>query len=108
MMRVIVDNSAGGDAQLAADVERGLRDRGFDVELRAPPRGASFDTGIHPIGIGIVIRVPHRPDSVAASAIEDVVRDALMRRPSLRRRSRAVPVHLGDTARLIEWIDVFG
>jgi hypothetical protein len=36
-----------------------------------------------------------------------VVRAALQHRPSLRRRSRSVPVHLGETARVVEWIDLY-
>jgi hypothetical protein len=42
------------------------------------------------------------------SAIEDVVRAALQHRSSLRRRTRTVPVYLGETARALVWIDVFG
>jgi hypothetical protein len=41
------------------------------------------------------------------SAIEQDVRAALLHRPSIRRQTRSVPVHLGDTARVLEWIDVF-
>jgi len=35
------------------------------------------------------------------------VRDALMRHPSMRRRTRAVPVAVGQGGRVITWIDVF-
>jgi hypothetical protein len=35
------------------------------------------------------------------------VRAALRHRPSERRRTRSVPVHLADTARVFEWIDIF-
>jgi hypothetical protein len=106
-MQVIVDNSAGGDSRLADDVAGGLRSHGLDVELRAPGPSAMFDTGVHLVSTGLAIRVSERPDRVTLSAIEDVVRTALLHRPSLRRRTRSVPVHLGETARVLEWIDVF-
>jgi hypothetical protein len=106
-MRVIVDNSAGGDARFADDVVAALRSRGLDVELRAPGPTAMFDTGVHLVSTGLAIRVSERPDRALLGTIESVVRTALIQRPSLRRRTRSVPVHLGDTARVLEWIDVF-
>ncbi len=106
-MRVIVDNSAGGDSQFADEVARGLRDRGIEVELR-PSRGATFDTAVHLVDAGTVIRVEPRPDRETLRAIESVVRDALEHRSSLRRRTRSVPVRLGESERAIAWIDVFG
>ena len=106
-MRVIVDNSAGGDAGLADAVVAGLRDRGLDVDLVTPGPTAMFDTAVHLVSLGLAIRVSERPDRATLAAIEDVVRAALIQRPSLRRRTRSVPVHLGDTARVLEWIDVF-
>jgi hypothetical protein len=106
-MRVIVDNSAGGDASLADDVLAGLREHGLDVELRPPGPTAMFDTGVHLVSLGLVIRVSERPDRATLGEIEEVVRAALITRPSLRRRTRSVPVHFGDTARVLEWIDVF-
>jgi hypothetical protein len=106
-MQVIVDNSAGGDGRLADDVAAGLRGHGLDVELLPPPPSAMFDTAVHLISTGLAIRVSERPDRATLATIETVVRDALLHRPSLRRRTRSVPVHLGDTARVIEWIDVF-
>ncbi|MEA2228045.1 MAG: hypothetical protein QOF04_1675, partial [Solirubrobacteraceae bacterium] len=54
------------------------------------------------------IRVGERPDRSTLAAIEDVVRGALLHDTSLRRRTRTVPVQLGETARVIAWIDVFG
>jgi hypothetical protein len=106
-MRVIVDNSAGGDKRFADDVAGALRDHGFDVELRAPGPTAMFDTAVHLISTGLAIRVSERSDRATLTTIENVVRSALIQRPSLRRRTRSVPVHLGDTARVLEWIDVF-
>jgi hypothetical protein len=106
-MRVIVDNSAGGDSRFAADVAAALRDHGLDVEVRSPDPTAMFDTAVHLVSTGLAIRVSDRPDRATLTEIEDVVRTTLIQRPSLRRRTRSVPVHLGDTARVLEWIDVF-
>ena len=67
-----------------------------------------FDTAVHLVSTGLAVRVSERPDRGATlDAIEEVVRGALITRPSLRRRTRSVPVHLGETARVLEWIDVF-
>jgi hypothetical protein len=107
MTDIVVDNSAGGDAQLAEDVARGLRERELAVEVRTPSRAAMFDTAVHLVSAGLVVRVSERPDRALLVTIEDVVRSALMHRPSLRRRTRSVPVMLGDSQRAIEWIDVF-
>jgi hypothetical protein len=106
-MQVIVDNSAGGDGRFADDVAVALRAHGLDVEIRAPGPTAMFDTAVHLVSTGLAIRVSERPDRPTLAAIEDVVRTALLHRPSLRRRTRSVPVHLGETARVLEWIDVF-
>jgi hypothetical protein len=106
-MRVTVDNSAGGDRRFAEDVAAALRGHGLEVDVRAPGPTAMFDTAVHLISTGIAIRVSERPDRDTLATIEDVVRSALLTRPSLRRRTRSVPVHLGDTARVFEWIDVF-
>jgi hypothetical protein len=106
-MQVIVDNSAGGDSGFADDVAVALRSHGLDVDVRAPGPTAMFDTAVHLVSNGLAIRVSERPDRVTLAAIEDIVRTALLHRPSLRRRTRSVPVHLGETARVLEWIDVF-
>jgi len=106
-MHVIVDNSAGGDRGLAADVASALGAHGLDVEVRDPGPTAMFDTAVHLVSTGLAIRVSDRPDRATLTKIEDVVRTALIQRPSQRRRTRSVPVHLGDTARVLEWIDVF-
>jgi len=107
-MTIVVDGSAGGEAQFAGAVARGLRDRGLEVELRPPTGGSMFDTAVHLVSSGLVIRVDERPDDETLHTIEQVVRTALQGQPSLRRRTRTVPVHLGETARVLEWIDVFG
>jgi hypothetical protein len=107
-MRVIVDNSAGGDARFADLVVSGLREHGMDVELLAPGPTAMFDTAVHLVSTGLAIRVSERPDRPTLATIEEVVRAALIQWPSARRRTRSVPVHLGETARVLEWIDVFG
>lgn len=106
-MQVIVDNSAGGDARFADDVAVALRGHGLEVEVRAPGPTAMFDTAVHLVSTGLAIRVSERPERATLDAIEEVVRSALITRPSLRRRTRSVPVHLGETARVLEWIDVF-
>jgi hypothetical protein len=106
-MEIVVDNSSGGDSQLAAEVARGLQERGLEVQLRKPSRSAMFDTAVHLVSAGLEIRVSERPDRALLVAIEDVVRVALLHRPSLRRRTRSVPVKLGDSELTLEWIDVF-
>jgi hypothetical protein len=106
-MQVVVDNSAGVDAQFADEVVAGLRERDLEVELRRPSPTAVFDTSVHLVEAGLAIRVSERPERAQLTAIEDVVRAALLHRSSLRRRTRTVPVYLGDSARVIDWIDVF-
>jgi hypothetical protein len=106
-MTIVVDGSAGGEAQFAGAVARGLRDRGLEVELRPATGGSMFDTAVHLVSSGIVIRVDERPDRETLETIEQVVRSELQHQPSLRRRARTVPVQLGETARVLEWIDVF-
>jgi hypothetical protein len=105
---IVVDNSAGGDTALADELARLLRARGLEVEIRPPNPRAKFDTSVNLLAIGIAVRVPQRPDREELAAIEADVRTALLHRPSLRRRTRSIPVHVGDSARAIEWIDVFG
>ena len=107
-MEVVVDNSAGGDTSFAAELARLLRDRGLEVQVRAPDPRAKYDTAVHLLSPGIAIRVPQRPEPALLRAIEDDVRAALLHSPAARRRTRAVPVHLGESARVLEWIDVFG
>lgn len=106
-MRLIVDNSTGGDAPLAASVVAGLRDRGYAVELREPERASMFDTSVHLVSTGIVLRVDERPPRDVLGEISEVVRAALTRHPSPRRRTRAIPVSLGAGGQVITWIDAF-
>ena len=106
-MQVVVDNSAGGGPRFAEEVARGLRARDFDVELRRPGRGSTFDSAVHLVSTGVVVRVPERPDAAGLTVLGDVIRGALLRRPSRRRRSRAVPIHVGETARVVAWIEPF-
>lgn len=106
-MRLVVDNSTGGDEQLAASVADGLRARGYSVELREPERASMFDTSVHLVSTGIVLRVEERPEVAALGEISQVVRTALMQHPSQRRRTRAVPVAVGPGGQVLTWIDVF-
>jgi hypothetical protein len=106
-MRLIVDNSTGGDEQLAASVAAGLRARGYAVEVRAPEPASMFDTSVHLVSTGIVLRVDERPEHAALGEISAVVRAALMAHPSLRRRTRAVPLAVGAGGQVLTWIDVF-
>jgi hypothetical protein len=105
---IVVDNSAGGDPDFAADVARRLRGRGLAVEVRTAPRELHFDTGVNLVSAGLAIRVSRVPPPSLLREIEEDVRAALLHRPSERRRTRSVPVHLADTARVLEWIDIFG
>lgn len=105
---IVVDGSAGGELAFTEAVARGLRARGLEVEVRPPKGGSMFDTAVHLVSSGIVIRVQERPDPQTLDTIEEVVRAELLHHPSLRRRTRTVPVHLGETMRVLEWIDVFG
>ncbi len=106
-MHLVVDNSTGGDPQLAASVVDGLRARGYAVELREPEAQSMFDTAVHLVSTGIVLRVDERPPGPTLGEISEVVRAALQRHPSMRRRTRAVPVALGSGGRVLTWIDVF-
>jgi hypothetical protein len=104
---IVVDGSAGGELAFTEAVARGLRARGFEVEVRPPRGGSMFDTAVHLVSSGIVIRVAERPDRPTLDTIEEVVRAELLHRPSLRRRTRSVPVRFREGEQTIEWIDVF-
>src|SRR3954465_9322563 len=108
MATIVVDGSAGGEAAFTEAGARGLRAPGLDVEVRPPQSGSMFDTAVHLVGSGIAIRVAERPDRATLETIEEAVRAELQHRPSLRRRARTVPIHLGESLRVLEWIDVFG
>jgi hypothetical protein len=106
-MQLVVDNSTGGDEQLAARVACGLRERGFSVELREPSESSLYDTAVHLVSSGIVLRVRERPERAELGTIEEVVRAALMH-STPRRRTRAVPLALGVGGRVLTWFDVLG
>lgn len=105
-MRVVVDNSTGGDVQLAVGVVSRLRDLGFDVEVHEPAMESMFDTSVNLVTTGIVLRVDERPRGADLAVIKEAVRAALLS-ASPRRRTRAVPVALGHGGRVLTWIDVF-
>ena len=105
-MEIVVDNR-GGDSGLAADVADGLRQRGFEVTIRVPGRASMFDTAVHVVASPIALRVAARPDAAQLAEIERAVRAALPHRPSVRRQTESVPVYIGETARVVEWIDTF-
>jgi hypothetical protein len=105
-MDVVVDNTAGADRGFAADVTRRLQAAGLAAELREPSRAAMFDTAVHVVASGLAIRVSERPDRAQLGVVEQAVREALLHRPGLRGRTRSVSVHLGESARVLEWIDV--
>jgi hypothetical protein len=106
-VRIVVDNSLGDDAAFAEEIARELRARELEVEIRLPDASAMFDTSVHNVASGIGIRVSEKPDRALLGTIETVVRGALQHRGSQRRRARSVPVYLGDTVRVLEWIDIF-
>jgi hypothetical protein len=107
-MRVVVDNSSGGDQQLAASVTAGLREGGHTVEILEAEPASMFDTAVHVVSTGIVLRVDETPPAGELDAVSEIVRAALLRHPSQRRRTRAVPVALGTGGQVLTWIDVFG
>ena len=104
-MQLVVDNSTGGDEQLAERVAQGLRERGFSVQLREPSSSSMFDTSVHLVSTGIVVRVQERPGRSELGTITDVVRGALRTHAVPRRRTRAVPLTLGEGGRVLTWID---
>jgi len=106
-MRLVVDNSTGGDELLAPSVADGLRERGYAVELREPASTSMFDTSVHLVSTGIVLRVDEPPEGPALGEISQVVRAALLSHPSQRRRTRAVPLAIGPGGQVLTWIDVF-
>ena len=52
-MAIVVDNSAGGDTQLADELARLLRARGLEVEVRPPDPRSKFDTSVNLLSIAI-------------------------------------------------------
>jgi hypothetical protein len=105
-MEIVVDNTAGGDRRFAADVATRLREQGLVVELREPAPATMFDTAVHVVSAGLAIRVSERPGRPLLRTIEEAVRAVLLQRPGLRARTKSVPVHLGQSGRVLQWIDV--
>jgi hypothetical protein len=106
-MHLVVDNSTGGDEQLAASMAERLRARGYAVEVRDPEPERMFDTSVNLVSTGIVVRSDERPQRAELSDISEAVRAALTSHPSMRRRTRAVPLTHGEGGRVLTWIDVF-
>ncbi len=106
-MHLVVDNSTGGDQQLATSMADRLRARGYAVEVRDPSPSSMFDTSVNLVSAGIVLRADERPHRAELSEISEAVRAALTSHPSLRRRTRAVPLTHGEGGRVLTWIDVF-
>ncbi len=104
-MQLVVDNSTGGDEQLAESLAQGLRERGFTVQMREPSPSSMFDTSVHLVSSGIVVRVQERPGRSELGTITEVVRFALRSHAVPRRRTRAVPLTLGEGGRVLTWID---
>jgi hypothetical protein len=106
-MHLVVDNSTGGDEQLATSMADGLRARGYAVEVREPEPQRMFDTSVNLVSAGIVLRTDERPHRAELSDIAEVVRAAITRHPSVRRRTSAVPLTHGEGGRVLTWIDAF-
>lgn len=102
----MVDNSKGADAQFASQLERALRDAGFDVELRPPSPSALFDTSVHFVVEGVAVRVPADAQAEQLRAVSSAVRDVESQRTA-RQRFRSVPLYRGETSRVLAWVDVF-
>ena len=106
-MQLVVDNTREATPSSPRASPTGLRAGGHDVELREPEPASMFDT----IGASRLDRDrPARrraPEPRGVGEISEVVRAALQSHPSLRRRSRAVPVKLGTGSQVLTWIDAF-
>ena len=107
-VEIVVDNSEGGDERLAEEIAQGLRDRGLAVELRPASPTAMFDTGVHLVTAGLVIRVSERPDRATPGGHRGgrPCRAAAPAEPAPAHAQRAGPLSGGRTGH-IEWIDVF-
>lgn len=104
---MVVDNSRGADARFASAIESALREAGFEVEARGPSERALFDTSVHFVVEGVSVRVPPECEREELRAIAGAVRSAEEHR-NARHRYRAVPIYLGETSRVLQWVDVFG
>lgn len=106
-MRVVVDNSKGGEVKFARDLQQTLAAAGFDVELREPVPASMLDTAVHFVVEGVSVRVPDGLDRDGLKSVAAAVREAEGRRRPERRRVRAVPIYRGETTRVLAWVDVF-
>lgn len=106
-MHVVLDNRGGHDGRFATELADELRQRGFDVELRGPQPASIFDTSVHVVDAPVALRVGERPSAAQLGEIEEAVRVALRHRPSVRRQTQSVPLYLGESMRVVEWIDTF-
>jgi hypothetical protein len=105
--RILIDNSIGADAQFASDLQVALTAAGFEVELREPSPRALYDTSVHFVVEGVVIRLQDDPGQLDLAAIAKTVRETEARRPSEHRRFRDVPIYAGESSRVLTWVDVF-
>jgi hypothetical protein len=107
-MDLVVDNRGGADPRFVDELAAGLRRRGFEVEVRPPSPTSVFDTSVHIVSSAVALRVRQSPDPAELREIENAVRTALQRRPSVRRQTQSVPLYMGEGVRIIAWIDAFG
>jgi hypothetical protein len=106
LTRVVVDNSKGAEAEFVSNLRAALSAAGFDVEVREPSPQALYDTAVHFVVEGVSVRVPEELERHELQTVAAAVRDAEGRR-SERRRVRAVPIYLGETNRVLAWVDIF-
>jgi hypothetical protein len=106
--RLVVDNTKGDEPQFAAALDAALRGAGFEVEVREPRPHAAFDTTVHFIVSGVSVRVLGEPTRQDLASIAGAVREAEAHRRGAHRRFRSVPIYVGETSRVHEWVDVVG
>ena len=106
-VRVVVDNTKGGAPDLAAGIARALDDAGFEVEIRDPRPATRYDTGVHVVVEGVAVRVPEDCAAGDLDRVAAAVRDVEAHRSSLRQRVRSVPIHRGESSRVLTWVDIF-
>jgi hypothetical protein len=104
---IVVDNTSGADPVFAATLAGALQARGFQVEVREPSPNALFDTAVHMVAEGIALRVTGAIPRPALDDVAAVVRESLRTRRSERQRVRSVPIYMGDTPRVLRWVDIF-
>ena len=106
-MRVVVDNTKGGEARFASNLQESLSAAGFEVDVREPSAHAMYDTAVHFVVEAVSVRVPADIGRGELKVVAAAVRDAEARRCSERHRVRAVPIYRGETSRVMGWVDVF-